>query len=92
MANKYRNGETVYQLAKEFGISRHTVSGRLKKAGVTMRQQSPKSELIEQMIRLYESGLSLAVVGRRLGLSPGTVRHYLLAKGVRTRDSHGRVR
>ena len=72
MADKYQNGATVYQLALEFGISRHTVSGRLKKVGVTMRQQSPESELIDEMAGLYESGLSLAEVGARTGTSPGT--------------------
>ncbi len=92
MANKYRNGATVYQLAQEFDISRHTVSTRLKKAGVTMRQQSPGSELIDSMVELYASGLSLADVGTQTGTSPGTVRHYLLVGGVQMRDSHGRKR
>ncbi len=88
MANKYENGTTVYQLAKDFGISRQTVSKRLKKAGVTMRQQSPGCECIDEMLMLYESGMSLAAVGDRVGASPGTVRRYLLIRGVKTRDSH----
>lgn len=92
MADKYQSGATVYQLAKEFGISRHTVSERLKKVGVAMRQQSPSSELIGSMVGLYESGLSLAEVGARTGTSPGTVRRYLLIAGVQMRDSHGRQR
>ena len=90
MADKYRSGANVYQLAKKFGISRHTVSERIKKAGVEMRQQSPKSELIDEMVGLYESGLSLAMAGNRLGASPGTVRRYLLTRGIKMRDSHGR--
>lgn len=90
MANKYQNGATVYQLAKEFGISRLTVSERLKKTGITMRGQSPGSELIDSMVGLYESGLSLAKVGNHVGISPGTVRHYLLTRGIQMRDSHGR--
>jgi len=92
MAKRYQAGATVYQLAKEFGISRHTVSARLKKAGITMRQQSPGDKLIDLMVRLYESGLSLAMVGNRVGASPGTVRRYLLIHGVQMRDSHGRKR
>ena len=92
MANKYRNGETIYQLSREFGISRHTVSARLKKAGVKMRQQPPGCELIDEMVGLYESGLSLAKIGNRVGISAGTVRHYLLTQGILMRDSHGRKR
>ncbi len=90
MANKYKNGETVYQLAREFGISRHTVSERLKKAGVAMRGQSPGVEIVDSMVFLYESGLSLEAVGNRVGASPGTVRRYLITLGIRMRDSHGR--
>ncbi len=90
MADRYRTGATVYQLAREFGISRHTVSARLKKAGVAMRQQSPKRELIDEMVGLYESGLSLAMIGNRVEASPGTVRRYLLTRGIKMRDSHGR--
>lgn len=75
---------------RKFGISRHTVSERLKKGGVTMRGQSPGYELIDSMVGLYESGLSLASVGNRVGTSPGTLRHYLLTREIQMRDSHGR--
>jgi len=89
MATKYQNGSTVYQLAEEFGICRNTVSERLKKAGITMRRQSPGSELIDSMVGLYVSGLSLAEVGDRVGTSAGTVHRYLLTRGILMRDSHG---
>ena len=90
MATQYQTGATVYQLAKEFGVSRHTVSERLKKAGMEMRQQPPENELIDEMVRLYESRLSLAIVGNYVGASPGTVRRYLLTRGIKMRDSHGK--
>jgi len=92
MAARYHEGATVYELAKEFGIHRATVSERLKKAAVSMRCQSPRSEHINSMAGLYESGLSLAEVGARIGTSPGTVRRNLLINGVQMRDSHGRKR
>jgi hypothetical protein len=44
------------------------------------------------MVRLYESGLSLAAVGKRVGKSVGTVKGYVIERGVQTRDRHGRVR
>ena len=89
---RHHEGATVYQLAKEFGISRKTVSERLKKTGTTMRRQSPESELIDSMVGLYASRLSLAEFGARVCTSPGTVRRYLLIHGVQMRDSHGRQR
>ena len=91
LANNYQAGATVYQLAKDFGISRQTVSERLKKAGITMRQQSPRSELIDEMVGLYESGLSLAGIGDRVGTSPGTVHRYIRIRGVQMRDTHSQI-
>lgn len=92
MAARYEGGATVYELAAEFGCNRTTVAARLKKAGVTMRRQSPGSKLIDSMVGLYALGLSLAEVGDRVGTSPGTVHRYLLIHGVQMRDSHGRKR
>jgi DNA-directed RNA polymerase specialized sigma24 family protein len=92
MAARYHEGATVYELAKEFGIRRATVSERLKKAGVSMWFQPPGNELIDSMVGLYQSGLSLAEVGDRVGTSPGTVHRYLRIHGVQMRDSHGRKR
>ena len=92
LGDRYSEGATIYQLAKEFGICRNTVSERLKKTGITMRRHSPGSELINSMVGLYVSGLSLAEVGDLVGTSPGTVHRYLLIRGVQMRDSHGRKR
>jgi DNA-binding CsgD family transcriptional regulator len=89
---RYRESATVYQLADEFGIARHTVSERLKRAEVAMRHRSPSKDVIDEMVRLYGSGLSLANVGKRVETSAGTVQRYLQVRGVRSRDTHGRSR
>jgi hypothetical protein len=82
----------VYQLAIEFNIDRRTASERLKRAGVTMRLQPPPNEFIDEMVRLYDSGLSLAAIGKELCASPQTVRHYVYERGVRVRDAHRRTK
>jgi lambda repressor-like predicted transcriptional regulator len=92
LGDRYSEGATVYELAKEFDIRRATVSERLKKVGVSMRCQPPGNELINSMVGLYESGLSLAAVGDRVGTSARTVHRYLLIRGVQMRDFHGRKR
>ena len=92
MANKYQAGATVYQLAKEFGICRSAVSGRIKKLKIPMRGQPPNSEIIDSMVSLYLSGLSLAAVAQKLVTSPGTVHNHLRGRGIQMRDSHGRKR
>jgi hypothetical protein len=85
-------GATVYELAGEFGIERRTVAVRLKAAGVVMRRQAPSPEEVTEMVRRYESGLSLGKVGDQIGFSSKTVLTYLRAAGIRLRDSHGRER
>jgi lambda repressor-like predicted transcriptional regulator len=77
MAAKCQAGATVYELAAEFDCHRTTVAARLKNAGITLRYQSPTSEDIDSMARLYESGLSLIEVGRKLGFCANTVRTCL---------------
>ena len=77
MAARYAAGATVRQLAAEYGCNRTTVSARLKDDGVPMRLQSPTSETVDSMVRLYESGLSIPEVGKKLGFCANTVRTYL---------------
>jgi DNA-directed RNA polymerase specialized sigma24 family protein len=92
MTTRYLEGATVYKLAVEFDVCRSKVSERLKQNGVKMRLTPPSDDEVCEMVRLYESGLSLAVVGKIVGKSVGTVKHYLQEYGVRTRDTHRRVR
>ena len=88
----YESGATVCELAKEFRCSRQTVSERLKKAGVTMRHQSPTPEVVDAMVRLYLSEPSLVEVGKQLGFCANTVASCLRKRGIQVRDTHGRSR
>jgi hypothetical protein len=56
LAARYEEGATVYELAAEFGCNRATVAERLKRAGISLRLQSPTDEVVDQMVILYESG------------------------------------
>lgn len=91
MAARYEEGATVYELAADFGCNRTTVAARLKKAGIVMRLQPSSKEVVREMVRLYQSGLSLADVGLQVGTSAGTVLRYISDRGVKTRDTHGRA-
>ena len=88
----YETGKTVYELAAEYGCHRVTISAVLKRRGVILRRTSPTAAQIDEMIRLYESGLSLARVGERFGMNASTVLAQLRKNDVRTRDAHGRIR
>ena len=92
MVERYKEGATVYELSAEFGCHRTTVAARLKKAGISLRLQSPTSDAIDLMAKLYASGLSSVEIGERLGYCANTVRSGLQGKGIRLRDTHGRDR
>jgi lambda repressor-like predicted transcriptional regulator len=92
MVERYEEGATVYELSTEFGCHRTTVSARLKNAGVSLRLQSPTSDVIDLMAKLYASGLSSIEIGERLGYCANTVRNGLQGKGIQLRDTHGRDR
>ncbi|MGV1037838.1 MAG: sigma factor-like helix-turn-helix DNA-binding protein [Candidatus Nanopelagicales bacterium] len=48
-----------------------------------MRRQSPTTEQVEEMVRLYESGMSLKGVASQLGLSVRTVQSRIHEHGFR---------
>lgn len=45
---------------------------------------------VDEAVRLYEEGLSLARLGERIGASARTVQLRLSERGVAMRDTHGR--
>lgn len=82
LAARYGAGATVYELAAEFGCHRTTVAAQLKRLGIAMRLQSPTSDVVESMVRLYATGLSHLEVGKQLGYSANTVRNHLLKRRI----------
>jgi lambda repressor-like predicted transcriptional regulator len=81
----YEAGATVYQLGRQFGIARQTVSKILHRHGITMRMGGLGPEQVDEAARLYEAGWTLAKIGKRAGVSADTVRNRLLERGVRMR-------
>ena len=81
----YKDGATVYELARRLGIHRTTVSQHLRRSGVRMRRQGLAQDQVGTAVRLYEQGQSLSKVGTCLGVDAGTVRQALITRGVRMR-------
>ncbi|WP_125616632.1 helix-turn-helix domain containing protein [Specibacter cremeus] len=90
IVNGYRESKTVYELAAQYHCHRTTVSDVRKRNGITLRRTPATNDQIQEMIGLYESGLSLARVGERFGIHASTVLNHLRSRGVPTRESHGR--
>jgi hypothetical protein len=89
LVTAYVSGATVKNLVEEFKVHRVTVFSLLDRAGVPRRSRRLSSEEIESAKRLYESGLSLALVGETLGWNADTIRRALINAGVSVRARRG---
>lgn len=88
MVTDYRDAGTVYSLAKKYGCHRTTISRILKSHDVELACAPTSSETVDEIVRLYESGLSMEKVAHSVGVSPKTVFNYLRAKAVPTRGNN----
>ncbi|WP_460834503.1 helix-turn-helix domain-containing protein [Nocardioides hungaricus] len=79
LVDGYLAGQTVYELAAEFGIERRTVSAHLHRRGVPMRRRGLSLAQKEEAFALRDRGWSLAQIGARFDVAPGTVRSTLLS-------------
>lgn len=88
----YRSGASMKELARVFGVHRTTIRAALDRQGAPVREHAITSAQVATAARLYESGLSLAVVGEKLGFNAQTIATHLRRAGVSLRDPHGRAR
>jgi len=92
LAEQYQLGLSALDLARQYGINRHTVAKHLRKEGVTLRGSQIKltQNLLAKAAQLYADGQSLADVGAHLAVDASTVHKALKKAGVKMRDTHGR--
>lgn len=89
----YQSGTSMKELARVFGVHRTTIRAALDRHRAPIREQRAiSSAQVASASRLYQSGLSLAAVGEKLGFNAQTIATHLRRAGVSLRDPHGRVR
>lgn len=84
LLERYLAGERAYELARTFGIDRHTVAHHLARAGVR-RPRLMTDEERNDAARLYEHGWSCARIAQELARDAGTVWLALKAAQVEMR-------
>ena len=88
ICERYRNGASSYELAKEFGCHRRTISDTLKRNGVKVSHQAAtKPELVKRVIELYAEMKTPKEVGAIVGIGGDTVRKVLKENGIYIRKS-----
>jgi len=83
----YADGGTVYSLAAKYGCHRATISRILKSHHIQLANAPIDHATIDEAIRLYESGLSMATAARHLGISTRSVFNFLHAAGAEIRSA-----
>jgi hypothetical protein len=82
---KYLSGETIQALAARFKIHRFTVSQLLDRREVSRHSKGVPLQRLQEVIRSYEVGDSLATIAARESVSPETVGLALRKEGVQIR-------
>lgn len=81
---RYQKGESTYTLAKAYGCHRSTISNNLKKSGIKVDEHKIDDE---EAIRLYQSGLTIAEVAKRLNTCPSVISRTLKKNNIPSRSS-----
>ena len=69
LAEQYRIGRSVLELARQYKMHRHTVVAHLEREGVAVRGQLKMTpQLVNRAKQLYDDGQSLTAIGKKLGV------------------------
>ena len=92
VAKRYRDGQSISNVAAEFGVSRSVVSARMDEQRTPTRQRELQLRIAE-LVAAYERAESCASIARRLGCSWNAVAERLKRAGVhmRTRSESRRA-
>lgn len=85
MAAQYRDGLSVAELGKQFGIYGRAAAAHLVRRSVPLRQRGLAMKDVPEAVGLCESRLTLVEVGLRFGVSQGAARRAVAAEGVENR-------
>lgn len=86
MVTRYSSGVTSTALAEDYGVAKSTILRILREARVVVRRQPLTHDQVGEAARLYESGLSLSQVAKRLDVNQETMRTAILKVGVVLRE------
>lgn len=80
MAQRYRAGATVYDLAQQYGCHRTTVARHLKALGLILRADPKDPAVCARVRRVYSRVGSFKGTARELRISRDTVRKIIRMK------------
>ena len=86
LAEQYRFGMSVLELARQYKMHRQTVAAHLEREGVAVRPQRKMTpRFVERAKKLYAEGQSTTAISKQLGVEASTVGKALKRNGVKLR-------
>jgi hypothetical protein len=92
LAAEYEAGASTVELQERFGLSKGSVLRLLHEAGVQIRRQPMDDARLEEIRRLYRSGLTIREVAACLSMPKTTVQDALARAGQAMRPAARRRR
>ena len=86
--SKYKAGKSTYELAKEYGCHRRTISDNLKKRGIKVTNQlMERKGVVELVMQMYSEYYKPADIAKAVGVNVDSVRKILKENNVYIRKS-----
>ena len=86
--SKYKAGKSTYELAKEYGCHRRTISDNLKKRGIKVTNQlMERKGVVELVMQMYSEYYKPADIAKAVGINVDSVRKILKENNVYIRKS-----
>ena len=86
LAEAYKAGTSIKDLAGEFEVDRSTILKYLQGMDIQRRRPALDSEQCKEVCRLYQGGLNSSEIGQIFNVSPDTVLRALRRARVRIRN------
>lgn len=90
VAQAYQAGQSIGSLAREYGVSKSTVSLVIDEAGLPRHHRGPTKQQMDEAVQLYDQGWSSARIAERLGFNQATIWRHLKKRGVVMRSPNER--
>lgn len=98
IAEKYKEGAQIKELAEEYGVSETTINSRLTEQGVEIENRRPQNskmsiddEVMDLIEEKYKNGLNLKELWDEFDVSPPVIRRELCNRGVKIRKGQYRL-
>lgn len=88
ICDKYKSGQSIKSLEKEYGSTHGTISKILRENNIEIDSIKPRKEFIEMVIKDYqENEETIRALSRKYKVDRRTIQHILLRAGVVIRGS-----